>query len=225
MNSGRSPSVASRSRLPRVAFFTLTGCGGCVDSLLGRDDVLATLGTRARVVYLPQFSTVGARGPYDVVVVEGCVAGARDLERLREVRQAATTVVALGTCAVAGGLGRCGSSVGAAVQVDHVLGGCPVAPLPTLALLRAVLDRGEPMPLEETVCDECLRRGLPCVARSQGGTCLGASTRAGCGAACPAVGRGCIHCAGPGDAHDREGPAGDTALARLYVEAWGGGRT
>ncbi|HKF32580.1 MAG TPA: hypothetical protein VKB37_09445, partial [Jatrophihabitantaceae bacterium] len=50
---------------------------------------------------------------------------------------------------------------------------------------------------DTSVCTECKRRGLTCVMVADGTPCLGPVTHAGCGALCPAVGRGCYGCFGP----------------------------
>jgi len=47
------------------------------------------------------------------------------------------------------------------------------------------------------VCIECKRRGSTCVLVAPGIPCLGPVTRTGCGAICPAFGRGCYGCFGP----------------------------
>jgi len=50
---------------------------------------------------------------------------------------------------------------------------------------------------DEAVCIECKRRNVVCVAVAEGIACLGPVTRTGCGAICPAYGRGCYGCFGP----------------------------
>jgi sulfhydrogenase subunit delta len=49
------------------------------------------------------------------------------------------------------------------------------------------------------VCQECKARGTVCLLVAHGTACLGPVTRAGCGALCPSVGRGCFGCFGPAD--------------------------
>ena len=47
------------------------------------------------------------------------------------------------------------------------------------------------------MCQQCKGRGTVCVLVAHGTPCLGPVTRAGCGALCPSVGRGCYGCFGP----------------------------
>ena len=47
------------------------------------------------------------------------------------------------------------------------------------------------------MCQECKLRGTTCVLVASGTPCLGPVTQAGCGAICPAYGRGCYGCFGP----------------------------
>jgi len=50
------------------------------------------------------------------------------------------------------------------------------------------------------VCLECKRRGIVCVVVANGTPCLGPVVHGGCGALCPANGRGCYGCFGPSSA-------------------------
>ena len=63
--------------------------------------------------------------------------------------------------------------------------------------MSAFLAGREPDLPDTSVCTECKRRGLTCVMVADGVPCLGPVTHAGCGALCPAVGRGCYGCFGP----------------------------
>ena len=47
------------------------------------------------------------------------------------------------------------------------------------------------------MCVECKLRGTVCLPVTRGAPCLGPVTQAGCGALCPAYGRGCYGCFGP----------------------------
>ena len=63
--------------------------------------------------------------------------------------------------------------------------------------ITAYLAGRKPNVPDTSVCTQCKRRGLTCVMVAHGTPCLGPVTHAGCGALCPAVGRGCYGCFGP----------------------------
>jgi sulfhydrogenase subunit delta len=65
-----------------------------------------------------------------------------------------------------------------------------------LGFLTALLAGRRPDLPTHSVCFECKSRGTTCVL-VQGTPCLGPVTQAGCGALCPAYGRGCYGCFGP----------------------------
>jgi len=83
------------------------------------------------------------------------------------------------------------------VAVDFELRGCPIDKRQLIELISALLARRQPRIPEHSVCYECKRRGNTCVMVAHGTPCLGPVTQAGCGAICPAFGRGCYGCFGP----------------------------
>jgi hypothetical protein len=97
------------------------------------------------------------------------------------------------------------------VPVDAELRGCPIDPGQLLELLTALIVGRRPQLPDQAVCLECKRRGIPCVVVAQSMPCLGPVTRTGCGAICPAFGRGCYGCFGP-----REG-ANTVGLAEAFL--------
>jgi len=86
------------------------------------------------------------------------------------------------------------------VDVDVELTGCPVDRGQLLGSLASLLNGANPRISTSPVCLECKRRGFVCVVVAKGEPCLGPVTRTGCGALCPAFGRGCFGCFGPADA-------------------------
>ena len=94
------------------------------------------------------------------------------------------------------------------VTVDAELCGCPISPAQLLELLTALTVGRRPQLPDEAVCLECKRRGNPCILVAQGVPCLGPVTRTGCGALCPAFGRGCYGCFGPREQANTDGNCG-----------------
>ena len=83
------------------------------------------------------------------------------------------------------------------VPVDFELRGCPIDKRQLLELLTALLAGRKPQIPAHSVCHDCKLRGTSCVMVAHGTPCLGPITQAGCGAICPAFGRGCYGCFGP----------------------------
>jgi coenzyme F420-reducing hydrogenase gamma subunit len=85
------------------------------------------------------------------------------------------------------------------VKVDFQIQGCPVNSAQVLGALRDLLSGVTPRPEQQSVCMECKRKGNICTMVSKGEVCMGPVTQAGCGALCPATGRGCYGCYGPSE--------------------------
>jgi hypothetical protein len=98
------------------------------------------------------------------------------------------------------------------VRVDLELTGCPVDRGQLLDAISMLLAGSRPRISTSPVCVECKRRGYVCVIVANGEPCLGPVTRTGCGALCPAFGRGCYGCFGPSQ------PPNTDALARRFLE-------
>lgn len=167
------------------------------------------------------------RGPYDLSLVEGSITTAEDAERIRHVRRVSRYLVTIGACATAGGIQALrnfahvddflaavyarpeyistlatSTPISAHVPVDFELRGCPIDRGQLLEVVTAHLAGRKPRIPGHSVCFECKRRGTTCVTVAHGTPCLGPVTHAGCGALCPAYGRGCYGCFGPSDKPD-----------------------
>ena len=90
---------------PTLATVSLGGCEGCHVALLDAHEGLLDLLAVADLVYSPFSGPDEIPGQVDVVMVEGAVTSDEDLRRLRAARAAGTTLVAIGSCAVLGGIG------------------------------------------------------------------------------------------------------------------------
>ena len=87
----------------RVTTTSLAGCFGCHMSLLDIDERLLDLIEVAEFVRSP-INDIKTIGPAEVGLIEGGVANAENVEVLREFRKQCQTLVAVGSCAITGGI-------------------------------------------------------------------------------------------------------------------------
>jgi sulfhydrogenase subunit delta len=209
---------------PTLAVWKFASCDGCQLSLLDCEDELLALAGAVRIAHFTELSGASIAGPYDLSLVEGSVTTPDDARRIQEVRDRSRHLVTIGACATAGGIqglrnfAASGSYAGtvyahpeyiasldtstpisAHVAVDYELHGCPVDRHQLLEVLTAFLAGRRPVVAGHSVCRECKARGTVCLPVARGVPCMGPVTRAGCGARCPAVDRGCFGCFGPAD--------------------------
>ena len=207
---------------PSVAVYKFSSCDGCQLSLLNMEDDLLDLAGAVNIAFFLEATRAVQEGPYDIALVEGSVTTPHEIERIQEIRRQTKTLIALGTCATSGGVQalrnfadakeyanvvyahpeylnylQTATPISEHVQVDLELWGCPVNKAQVLEVITALLNNRRPNLPPYSVCIECKRRGTICVLVDKGIPCLGPATQAGCGALCPANGRGCYGCFGP----------------------------
>ncbi|AKU12871.1 nickel-dependent hydrogenase small subunit/hydrogen dehydrogenase, delta subunit [Azoarcus sp. CIB] len=87
----------------RVATTSLAGCFGCHMSFLDMDERLLEL---AKIVEFDRSPLTDIKhcGPCDIGLIEGGVCNAENVHVLREFRRNCKTLVAIGACAINGGL-------------------------------------------------------------------------------------------------------------------------
>jgi sulfhydrogenase subunit delta len=207
---------------PKLAVYKFSSCDGCQLSLLNLEDELLDLAAALDISYFLEATRAVKPGPYDIGVVEGSITTPHEAERIKEVRQECKYLIALGTCATAGGIQALrnfasadeyaktvymhpetlhylekSTSIGENVPVDLVIWGCPVNKYTVVEVLAALIHNRRPIFPPSPVCLECKRNGTVCVVVARGIPCLGPVVHGGCGALCPANGRGCYGCFGP----------------------------
>jgi coenzyme F420-reducing hydrogenase gamma subunit len=207
---------------PKLAVWKFASCDGCQLSLLDCEDELLKVADCLEIALFPEATRTVIEGPYDLSLVEGSITTAHDAERIKDIRKQSKFLVTIGACATAGGIQalrnfkdvkdfinivyaspqyietlETSTPINAHVQVDFELRGCPINKRQLLEVVSAFLHRRKPNVPGYSVCIECKKRGTPCVMVTQGITCIGPVTQAGCGAICPAYSRGCYGCYGP----------------------------
>lgn len=156
------------------AVLQLSGCAGCEVSLLNATDWIDKLS----LTYMPLVISAHTMPEVDVLLVSGSVQSDEDLYNLKKSVRKAKEVIAVGICAISGGLAHLGDRddvramflaqherrhvprmlpkshpVDAIVKVDRFLPGCP----PTPELFMAVLGENEELKPASSVCVECGR--------------------------------------------------------------------
>ena len=217
--------AARPARRPRLAVWKFASCDGCQLRLLDCEDELLALAGAVEIANFTEASSAVLPGPYDVSLVEGSITTQHDVERITKVRAQSRLLVAIGSCATAGGIQalrnlrdlgevvaavypspdylrvlQTSTAIADHVRVDLELRGCPIDKRQLLETLTAVLHGHLPTLPRYSVCIECKRRGTECVMVARGIPCMGPVTMAGCGAICPAYDRGCYGCFGPAEA-------------------------
>ncbi len=204
---------------PKVAFFDFTSCEGCqltvVDSLQTHLDLLDA-------VEIVQFrEAISERGEdYAVAFIEGSITRESDEARLKQIRERAAVLVALGACAHLGGVNAiknlsplqdvrqyvygdkyewfatyAARPISAVVKVDAFIPGCPIDRNEFIEVVKAVLLGKKPPIPDYPLCVECKLKENVCM-YDKGGVCAGPVTRAGCDAICPTYGDSCEGCRG-----------------------------
>ena len=98
-----SPTAPAPARRLRVATVSLAGCFGCHMSMMDLDERLFELFDRIELDRSP-LTDLKHCGPCDVGLVEGGLCNAENVHVLREFRARCRVLVAVGACAINGGL-------------------------------------------------------------------------------------------------------------------------
>ena len=161
--------------MKQFAVLQLSGCSGCEVSLLNADEWVE----QYKLAYMPLVIAAYNVPKVDVLLVSGSVRNDEDLYSLRHAVRQAKQVIAVGTCAISGGMAHLGDRdevrglflaqherhqlprllpkshpVDSMVEVDRYLPGCP----PTPELFMAVLGALPDFKAAASVCQECGRR-------------------------------------------------------------------
>jgi coenzyme F420-reducing hydrogenase gamma subunit len=210
------------SARPRLAVFKFASCDGCQLSLLDCEDELLGVAERVEIAYFLEAGTSDESGTYDIGLVEGSITTPHDAERIRAVRAQCRYLVTIGACATAGGIQALrnwgdvtefarhvyakpeyirtlatSTPIADHVKVDFELRGCPINKHQLVELISALLWGRTPTVSRQSVCIECKRRQVVCVAVAKGVACLGPVTQIGCEVICPSFNRECFGCFGP----------------------------
>jgi len=206
---------------PKIGIYGLTGCAGdqlnilnCEDELL---DIMASVDLKSFIMA----QTGNQEDELDIAFVEGAVCQERDRQELLEIRERCGLLIAIGTCAVWGGVaamrndldrqeladkvynGQGGflhslevKPLAAYVKVDFNITGCPIEKDEFLQSVSSLLHGDIPVLPKYPVCTSCKMKEYECVLVKRNMLCLGPITVSGCGARCPGLNLACKGCRG-----------------------------
>jgi sulfhydrogenase subunit delta len=211
----------THTQKPSIGFFTLTCCEGCQFTVLFVDDIMSILG-QFDVLYFNLLKEKNEITELDLAFIEGAVTTTTEVEEVKEIRQKAKHVVAMGACAINGGIPAMrnfvassslrkyvyhhkkhpnsvpASGIGEHIEIDYYMRGCPIIKQEFVEFMKAYQKGQFMQPYEGPVCSQCPRRGVNCFLKEKV-ECLGAVAHGGCGALCPSDNIPCMLCRGPTD--------------------------
>ncbi|MCB1156850.1 MAG: hypothetical protein H7A25_21870 [Leptospiraceae bacterium] len=205
---------------PKIGVFSLSCCEGCELMILNLEDELLDILNLVEFVNFREAMDI-REDEYDIAFVEGSVETEEDIEHLKEIRDNAKILIALGSCAWPGGVNtiknnhdldeasnyvygdkadwyptRMAEPIDHFVRVDYYIKGCPIDKKEFIYYLQCLLNNQIPKEKDYPVCYECKQNGSICVFE-KGMQCMGPLTRGGCLAVCPKFGNYCWGCRGP----------------------------
>lgn len=205
---------------PKVGCYAITGCQGCLLSVIFNEDDLLSLLDLVDIKAFPFIADKPEEKEFDLVLFEGVVCSKDDLEELKKIRGRTKILVALGSCACTGCVPAYRNFIKDEkyrklifkkreliedldpqplekhVKVDYFLPGCPPDKKQILDFLKQLLLGKKPLIQEQPVCIECKLQGNHCLL-DEGKMCLGPITQGHCQAVCPTGGFECWGCRGP----------------------------
>lgn len=230
--------VREQGRPVRVVVASFASCFGCQLQITNMErDLMDVLG-QFDLSYWQLASSDPMPDEFDVVIVEGAITTEEAEASLRDLRERAQALIAVGACATTAGIpgmvaegfyehpGRvyekvpaaCGSMitprpVSAIVDVDFEVRCCPMDPYDFVVMLQRAIYGSNKLATTRMLCSDCKRNETECFFED-GTLCMGLVTSAGCGARCVNLGRPCQGCAGLS-------PHANLESARVACERYG----
>jgi sulfhydrogenase subunit delta len=205
----------------RIAFFEFTCCEGCQLEVLNQGPELLDILQLVEIVRFREAMSEKA-DDYEIAFIEGSISTPEQVTQIKEIRSRAKLIVALGACAVQGGVNTLrnrmpilevkqyvygeiienepfssilANPVSSFVKVDYNIRGCPITTVEFVRFTKQILLGMRPFEPDYPVCVECKLNENLCVF-DKGMVCLGPVTRAGCDSICPSFGNRCEGCRG-----------------------------
>ncbi len=208
---------------PKIGIYELTGCAGDALLILDCENELLDIFQAADIQSFLMAKSDNIDGDLDVALVEGSVTTEREIEELKDIRNRAKIVVAIGLCATVGGLQARftdpkewkenlkkvygdvemthtkavrSKPIDAYINVDFYLPGCPISKDQFLNFFTRLVGGSPPEKYPHPVCVSCKYNENDCLL-NRGLPCLGPLTADGCGSVCINHNLPCVGCWGP----------------------------
>ncbi len=204
---------------PRVAIFDFAGCEGDELQIVNLEESLLGLLGHVEVVTFRE-AMKERTDDYDIAIVEGSCTRPEDEEKLKHIRECASIVIAIGSCAAIGGINSLKNHldpawyraevygdkadwfdtykarpISAVIPIEAAVPGCPIDRDEFLHVVKTLLLGRTPDIPNYPICVECKKNENVC-AFDRGEVCVGPVTRAGCNSCCVNEGTKCWGCRG-----------------------------
>jgi coenzyme F420-reducing hydrogenase gamma subunit len=229
--------MSNKKRKLKVAIIALTSCEGEQFVMFDQGEEFFKLTEYFDLSEFKLFEDTPEPKNFDIAFIEGGPFTKADFERVKDIRKRSKLVIAIGSCAVLGGIPEIKNYVNKdekikyvykhtkhinnvevkpireIIKVDYEIPGCPMDGKEFLRVVKAIRKGIFSKIPERPVCFECQANRYECLLM-KGKPCLGPITKGGCGAVCLEGGYQCEGCRGPLDNVNLEN---HTKLLRKYI--------
>lgn len=218
--------MTNKKKKPVVGIFGLSSDEGCVFTILDQGEKFFRLLNEVELGECRLLEDLPEPQHFDVALVEGSVLTQENIDKLKWIRAHSRILVALGACAIIGGIPELKNyadkdkavakvyknvagidnlevkPLKSYVKVDFEIPGCPADGGEVIRFLYDLKEGKIPKLEPRPVCYECQLRETECLLQPNARTgrkalpCMGPITQAGCDAPCPVAGYPCDGCRG-----------------------------
>lgn len=191
----------------KVGIFKFTSCSGCQIEILAHVKKFFELSKKIDLKYM-KILRKGKIEDFDIGFIEGSISQNWEIEQLRDIRKKTKYLIALGSCAVVGGISSLQNylqkgiklpkkayPIEKYIEVDYNLRGCPINGEEFVEVINFLIVGKTLKDREIPVCNECKKNNNLCLIK-QNKFCAGPITYSGCRAICPENNYSCIGCRG-----------------------------
>lgn len=204
---------------PKISVYSFTSCSGCQLQIVHQESILLDILSKVEIGSFALIQKKEEEGPIDIAFIEGGISREDHVEKLKNIRENSKLVVAIGACAVTGGVPSMKnfgdthqierivykkptdfksipvSAIDKYIKVDFYLRGCPIERKEFTALFKQLLVGQKPIEKAYPVCTECRLKENYCLL-NKGLPCMGPVTYCGCDALCTSLNLPCEGCRG-----------------------------